>query len=85
MWNLKVQNSERESKVLLLALVVRQGLQGILDKCQVSLQLNQEVLEINVHLHDYGQYHPVHFELAPRSDLLRGAKCAKQLVMLFHT
>ena len=71
--------------MLLLALVVRQGLQGILDKCQVSLQLDQEVWEINVQLHDYGQYYPVHLELAPRADLQRGAKCAKQLVMLFHT
>lgn len=85
MWNLKVPNSEPESKALLLALVVRRGLQGILDKCKASLQLDQEVWEINVHLHDYGQYYPVHLKFAPRADFLRGAKCAKQLVMLIHT
>lgn len=77
MWNLKVPNSEPESKALLLALVVMQGLEGILDKCKVSLQLDQEVLEINVQLHDYGQYYSVYLKFAQRADLMRGAKCAK--------
>lgn len=69
-------NSKLESKVLLLDLVVRQGLVEMLDKCKVSFQLDQEVLEINVQLCDYSQCYPLHLKFSQRADLMRGAKYA---------